>query len=255
MLLGALPKLLLSRTTGVLARLPLPRPLRGPVYRAFARRYGVELGEMQGALADYRCLCDFFVRPLRDGARPIDATSALVWPCDGRIVTAGVVRDGRIEQVKGHDYALADLVLDAELAARLEAGSQATIYLAPRDYHRVHAPFEGQLVSLRRVPGTFYPVNPQTCRSVERVFLRNERVVFAFRLADGRAAAVVMVAALNVGDIQAQVAPGHVAKGQEIGRFALGSTVVALVGLGQPSFPTLELDTVVRYGASASAGA
>jgi phosphatidylserine decarboxylase len=253
MLLSALPKVLLSRTTGMLTDVPLPRALRPAVYRAFARRYGVTLGEVGGELADFRSLSEFFRRPLRDGARPIDEGAALVWPCDGRIATSGPIREGRIPQIKDIDYALTDLLVDGALAARLTAGSQATIYLAPGDYHRVHAPFAGQILRRWHVSGGLFPVNPPTRAAVPDLFVRNERVVLECRLECGRTGAVVMVAALNVGDIRIRPpVPRKIALGEEIGVFGFGSTVIAIVEKGDTGYPEIAPDTTVRMGRPAA---
>jgi phosphatidylserine decarboxylase len=184
----------------------------------------------------------------------VDAVAPLVWPCDGSIVTAGAFVNGRIEKIKGRDYAIADLLGNAALAGELEGGTQATIYLAPRDYHRVHAPFDGRLQAVTHFPGKLFPVNPGACRAIDGLFPINERLVFAFRLADGRPAAVVMVAALNVGDILCcQEPPRRLARGNELARFGLGSTVVVIVGTGGPGFGAVEPATVVRMGEAAGA--
>ena len=235
-LLGILPKTLLSRSTGLLTRLPIPRRCRGRCYRWFARRYAAQLDEVPGELTDYPSLAAFFQRPMATGRRPV-AAAPLVWPCDGRIVTAGPLEGSSIPQIKGSDYELAELVGDRALAGRLHGGSQATIYLAPGDYHRVHAPFDGRVVAVRAIPGTLFPVNPAAVRAIPGLFVRNARVVFECLCADGRPAAVVMVAALNVGDIRREVEAGaSIARGQEIGRFGFGSTTVAVVGPGAPAF-------------------
>lgn len=248
-LLELLPKVLLSRLTGRLTRLPLPRGLRPRVHGWFARRYGCDLAEVAGDLADFGSLAAFFQRPLRAGARPL-GQGPLVWPCDGRIVTCGPIAAQRIPQVKGQDYELGELLGDAALAVPLAGGSQATVYLAPGDYHRVHSPFAAEFAPPRHIPGALFPVNPQAVRCVPRLFARNERMVFPARLADGRAAAVVMVAALNVGDIQvAAPLPGPLAKGQELGRFGFGSTVVVVVGPGGAGFADIAPETTVRCAA------
>jgi len=252
MLLGALPKVALSRTTGVLARLPLPRPLRTPLYRAYASRYGAALDEIDGALSDFASFAAFFQRPLRAGARPL-AAAPLVWPADGRIVSTGAVRNGRIEQIKGVDFGLDELLRDVELAQSMQSGSQATVYLSPGDYHRVHAPFDAEVVGVQRIPGGLYPVNPAAVAAIPRLFARNERIVLACQLTDGRPAAVVLVAALNVSDTTLGVAAGDkIARGREIARFGLGSTVVAIVGPGQPEFAPQPPGVAVRMGAAAA---
>jgi len=251
-LLSALPKLLLSRGTGLLTRTPLPRRLRGPVHRWFARRYGCELGEVAGELADYRSLAAFFQRPLRAGARPIAAGASVLWPCDGRIVSCGPITGNTIPQIKGVDYTLDELLHDRELAAALAGGSQATIYLSPRDYHRVHAPFDATWQSSTHQPGSLFPVNPPAVASIAKLFARNERLVLRCKLPDGRPAVLVMVAALNVGDIVQQGTPPRpVHKGEEMGRFGFGSTVIVLLPPGTPCFAVLPAESPVRMGEAA----
>ena len=252
LLLTALPKVALSRACGWLCSTPLPRGLRGGFYRWFARRYGAELGDIDGELHAFRSLQEFFRRPLRAGARPL-ASTLLVWPCDGRIVTTGNVTGGRIEQIKGNDYALADLVGDAAFAAQLVGGSQATIYLAPGDYHRVHAPFAATIEAVAFLHGTLFPVNPPAVRCIRDLFVRNARWVFRCRLANGTAAAIVMVGAYNVGGTTITQPRGQVAPGDEVGRFGFGSTVVAVVGPGGPSFAPLLPEQRVRMGGAATA--
>jgi phosphatidylserine decarboxylase len=249
--LEALPKTLLSRTTGFAADVPLPRWLRPRVYGWFSRRYRVNLGEADGGLADFASLADFFGRPLRPGTRPI-ADAPLVWPCDGRIISSGKLADGRIEQVKGQDYEVEHLLIDGGLAARLRHGTQASIYLAPGDYHRVHVPWDGQRLRHWQVSGGLFPVNTKAVRAIPELFVRNERVVFELRLSDGRAGAVVMVAALNVGNIKvAFPTAGPAKRGDELGAFGFGSTVIALVEKGEHGWPELPADTVVRMGQAA----
>ncbi|MAE76822.1 MAG: phosphatidylserine decarboxylase [Planctomycetes bacterium] len=248
--LTPLPKLALSRMMRLLTSVPLPRWLRGSVYRTFGRSYGVNFDEVAGAPSDYRTFRDFFLRPLADGVRPI-ADGPLVWPCDGRIVTSGPISGGRIEQLKGVDYSIAELLSDDAFARDLDGGTQATIYLSPKDYHRVHVPFDAELLGSVRVPGGLFPVNPPTVRSIPNLFARNERMVFRFRLPEGDPAAVVMVAALNVSDIRAvPTAPCRLTRGDELGHFGFGSTTVVLVGKQGPSIPSLPGDSPVRLGAA-----
>lgn len=250
-LLSALPKVLLSRTTRVLTHIPLPRSLRAAVYRTYARRYGADLSEVAGELVDYRNLAAFFQRELVDGARPIDAQAPLVWPADGTLVSSGPFAAGRLPQIKDVGYSVRDLLADDRLAGELQTGSQATVYLAPGDYHRVHSPFNGEILRATHVPGGLFPVNAGSVQSIPQLFARNERVVLAYRLDDGRSAAVVLVAALNVSDTTLSCTiPGRVEKGQEIGRFGMGSTVVTLVATGEPSLPVTAPKSPVRIGAA-----
>ncbi len=253
MVLTALPKWLLSRTTGLLARVPLPRFLRTPVYGCFSWRYGVDREEMVGELRDYDRLATFFQRPLRPGARPIATQAGWVWPCDGRVITTGRTKDGRIPQVKGRDYRVEELLQDRELAAQLAEGHQLTIYLAPGDYHRVHSPFPGHIARVAHLGGKLFPVNPGAVDSIPDLFPRNERVVFHYRLAGGLPAAVVLVSALNVGDTHISHREGPVSTGEEIGRFGFGSTVVVLAPPGGPTCPELPRETRVRMGQAVGA--
>ncbi|MCA8969560.1 MAG: phosphatidylserine decarboxylase [Planctomycetes bacterium] len=247
-LLTLLPKWALSRTTGVVTRIPIPHGARTAAYRAFARRYGVDLTEVDTPLTEFRSFRDFFVRRLPASARPI-ASSPLVWPCDGRIVTAGSIVENRIPQVKGIDYGLDALIVDDDLARRLSGGTQATVYLSPRDYHRVHAPFAGRCTSSRHVPGSLFPVNPGAQHAIPQLFARNERVVFAFELGQGQHAAVVLVAALNVGDIVCEhELPKQFEVGEELAYFGFGSTTIVVLGPGPLAIPELPAGTAVRMG-------
>jgi phosphatidylserine decarboxylase len=247
-LLTALPKVALSRVFGFIARTPVPVPLRGLVYRTYALLCGADLREMQGGPGDYRSLAEFFQRPLRDGVRPID-DGPVIWPCDGRVISAGPITAGRIEQIKGIDYSLEELLVDRELAAAFATGTQATIYLAPGDYHRVHAPFAAELLGRTRVPGTLFPTNPPATHSIRPLYPRNERVVHRFRLEDGGAAALVMVGALNVGDIHPSCpAPCSLRPGEEIARFGLGSTAILLLPRSGPAISEDARGRLARWG-------
>lgn len=252
LLLTALPKFALSKTTGWLTRRRIPTGWREGLYRRFAARYGANLAEVDGELTEFRCLDEFFQRGLRAGSRAI-AESPLVHANDGRIVTAGPITDGRIQQVKGRDYSVAELLMDEDLAAAVAEGSQSTIYLAPGDYHRVHAPFAGVVESIRSIRGTLFPVNPGAVGSIDRLFVRNARVVFTLRAIDGRRGALVMVGALNVGAIHQSVRVGQQLRaGDEVGRFGFGSTTVSLIAPGTHSFVTLPPEHRVWMGGDAT---
>lgn len=254
-LLTLLPKVLLSRLTGAATGVPLPKALRPLLLGWFARRYGADLEEMEGQLEDYRSFAAFFGRPLKPGARPLGVQmepdgkaqgrglrKRLVSPCDGRVVTAGAIDpgpdgQGEIPQVKGQNYSVAELLGDPGLAAKLLGGHQLTVYLAPGDYHRVHAPFAGSVGSIRGIPGTLFPVNPPAVRVIRELYLRNARVVFPFQLEGDGVGAVVMVGALNVGRMDRTAARGDVlAAGDEVGRFGFGSSVVILWRGGVPGW-------------------
>jgi phosphatidylserine decarboxylase len=230
---------------GTVASQTLPSALRRLAYRAFARAVGANLAEAELDLEKYPSLGDFFARKLREGARRVDpAPNAIISPCDGAIAAGGVAADGVLVQAKGHNYRLDELVPDAAFARSLVGGAYLTIYLSPRDYHRVHAPVAGQLVSYNYVPGTLWPVNRWATNRRSGLLARNERVVIRLN-ADGIGdVAVVMVGAAGVGNIALADAPEsasfrqlrerktielsqkRLAKGDELGAFRLGSTVV-----------------------------
>jgi phosphatidylserine decarboxylase len=215
--------------------------------RRFVARYGVDMAEAADPrIESYATFNEFFTRALRPGGRPL-ADATWICPVDGAISQFGRVERDRIFQAKGHDYTPAALLGgDAALAARFEDGWFATLYLSPRDYHRIHMPCEGRLRRMIHVPGSLYSVNPATARGIPGLFARNERVVCLFDTAHGPFA-LVLVGATIVGSM-ATVWHGVVnpprtrnirewaygdrdislKRGDEMGRFLLGSTVVML---------------------------
>jgi phosphatidylserine decarboxylase len=263
---GAVSSPLLSRLVGWLAERPLPPPILRSLIRAYARGYGVDLDEAAEPVEAFRTFNAFFTRALRDGARPIDTRPGTVTsPSDSRLSHIGPVPDdGRLEQVKGRTYGLDALLGSAVEAVPYRGGRHAVLYLSPGMYHRVHAPVDGCIVGWRHVPGRLFPVNPPAVRSVPGLFTRNERVVI-FLEADGLGpVALVLVGAANVGRItlrftplvtnsgasggrEAPPAPLPVRRGDELGAFNLGSTVVLLVA--SPTLvPTVEPGALVRMG-------
>lgn len=243
--------------------------LRQPVYRSFARLVGADLEEVELPLGDYPSLGSFFARRLTDDARPMAAASTdVISPSDGALAAVCPIDDGTLVQAKGKDYSLAQLLGDGELAAALEGGQAFTIYLSPKDYHRVHSPVAGELVSYTYVPGTLFPVSRLFSDNVDELFARNERVVFRIETAAGPMA-VVMVGAAGVGNmwlhhpqLETRTYRGQrsaqrivfdrpiaVARGDELGAFHLGSTVVLVFGAGaiEPD-ETLRAGQGVRFG-------
>ena len=219
--------------------------------RWFVRKYGVDMSEAADPdIAAYASFNDFFTRALKPGARPI-ADAALVSPVDGTISQLGAIDRDQILQAKGHRYATTALVGgDANLAHRFHDGSFATLYLSPKDYHRIHMPCEGVLTRMIHVPGALFSVNPVTARGVPGLFARNERVVCVFDSPAHGRFVLVLVGATIVGSM-ATVWHGVVngprvrrvrewnytdaqplAQGAEMGRFLLGSTVVLLFEKG-----------------------
>ena len=224
------------------------------VIRWFVGRYGVNMAEAANPdIAGYASFNEFFTRPLKEGARPL-ADADFICPVDGAISQFGAIEHDQIFQAKGHSYSTTALVGgDAALAARFENGHFATLYLSPKDYHRIHMPCAGKLLRMIHVPGELFSVNPVTARGVPGLFARNERVVCVFEGEPGPFV-MVLVGATIVGSMATvwhglvnPPRPGHLrewryedqdlryAQGAEMGRFLLGSTVVML-------FPKATLD-------------
>lgn len=243
-----LPKRALTQFAGALARRSLGDFTQYKI-RRFVARYGVDMSEAaEPDLTRYLTFNDFFTRALKPGVRPL-AQADFVCPVDGRISQLGAIDGEQLLQAKGHVYSTTALLGgDATEAARYRDGSFATIYLSPRDYHRIHMPCAGRLRSMVYVPGDLFSVNPTTARGVPGLFARNERVVCLFDGAHGPFA-LVLVGATIVGsmatvwhgvvnpprarhirrwDYTAQQPPIELQAGDEMGRFLLGSTVVLL---------------------------
>jgi len=250
------PQHRLSRLVGKLAESRKPF-LKNRFIRWFVKRYQVDmsLAKETNPLA-YASFNDFFTRALRENARPVNAdANTFVCPADGAISQLGKIVDGRIFQAKGQDYSVLELLGgDQELANNFAGGDFATVYLAPKDYHRVHMPFAGKLRCMISIPGELFSVNTVTAENIPRLFSRNERVVAIFDTAIGPMA-VVLVGAMIVASIETvwdgQLAPFasreisvsnypyqnyQYKKGDEMGRFKLGSTVVVLFAKNKVRF-------------------
>jgi phosphatidylserine decarboxylase len=233
------------------------RPWKDWQIRWFVARYAVDLGAAETAhAAAYPHFNAFFTRALRPEARPVAAQPRTVCsPVDGIASNAGEIAAGRLFQAKGRDYTLSELLAcDPEWVPRFMAGRYITLYLAPRDYHRVHMPIAGRLKRAIYVPGRLFAVNPRTTRVVPRLYARNERLVSLFETEAGPMA-IVMVGALFVGNLEVvfpipRAGPGlrvmdydrpgqtpvWLEKGAEMGRFNMGSTVIILFGPGGVSW-------------------
>ncbi|WP_201493300.1 archaetidylserine decarboxylase [Rubrivivax sp. A210] len=263
-----LPKQALTQLAGALAR-HQGGAVTHAVIRWFVGRYGVDMAEAADPdIAHYASFNDFFTRALKPGARPL-AKADWICPVDGAISQFGPLREGRLVQAKGHEYTATALVGgDAELARHFNGGHFATIYLSPRDYHRIHMPAGGRLRRMIHVPGALFSVNPATARGVPGLFARNERVVCVFDGAQGPWV-LVLVGATIVGSMATvwhgvvnPPRPGRVrewhydgdaapllAQGDEMGRFLLGSTVVLLFPPGPLHFnPAWAPGGAVRLG-------
>jgi phosphatidylserine decarboxylase len=241
-----LPKQALTILAGKLASAKAGG-LTTSVIRWFVGRYGVNMAEAANPdIASYPSFNEFFTRPLKADARPL-AEADFLSPVDGAISQFGPIERDQIFQAKGHSYSTTALVGgDRELAAQFQDGSFATLYLSPRDYHRIHMPCDGRLTRMIYVPGELFSVNPTTARGVPGLFARNERVVCVFESACGPFV-LTLVGATIVGSMatvwHGQVNPPrpgvirewrydeatiNLKKGEEMGRFLLGSTVVML---------------------------
>ena len=218
------------------------------VIRWFVGRYGVNMAEAANPdIASYPSFNDFFTRPLKAGARPL-AQADFLCPVDGAISQFGRIDRDQIFQAKGHSYSTHALVGgDRDLAIQFQDGEFATLYLSPRDYHRIHMPCDGRLTRMIYVPGALFSVNPTTARGVPGLFARNERVVCVFENDEIGPFVLVLVGATIVGSMatvwHGQINPPRpgkiqewdyaagpvtLKKGDEMGRFLLGSTVVML---------------------------
>jgi len=225
--------------------------------RFIIKKYKVNIEEAKTAdIEGYRSFNAFFTRQLREDIRPIAGGDATVSPVDGAISQLGQIESGQIVQAKGRQYSVLELLAgDQQLAKQFENGQFATIYLSPRDYHRIHMPQTGKLKSMTYIPGKLFSVSPRTARTVPNLFARNERVVTVFETEYGPMV-LVLVGAIFVGsmetDWEGQITPKYgkyikqwdyqdkpeliLQKGEEMGRFNMGSTVVMLMPKDCPSF-------------------
>ena len=256
-----MPKLAMTRLAGLVASAEWGAVTTWVIKR-FVKRYNVNMNEAAHAdPAHYKSFNEFFTRPLKDGVRPL-SSSEWVCPVDGAISQCGAIERDQIFQAKGHHYSTRALVGgDATLAAQFQNGQFATLYLSPRDYHRIHMPIAGKLLRMIHVPGDLLSVNPTTARGVPGLFARNERVVCEFETVKGPMV-LVLVGATIVGSMatvwHGQVNPPRpgtvrewryesqdvrLQKGEEMGRFLLGSTVVMLFPENSLRFPDDWLST------------
>lgn len=249
-----MPKRLITAIVYRLARIRV-RFIKDFLIRSFVKLCEVNLDEVQKSVPDgFLNFNDFFIRELADGSRPIDSSDlSIVSPADGIISAAGSIERNAVLQAKGHDYSLEELLAtDLDEAQRYYDGSFATIYLAPFNYHRVHAPLAGELVAAHFVPGSLFSVNQTTVSFLRGLFTRNERLICHFRTAAGPMV-LIFVGALNVGsittpwtgeirprkghvveniDLQSSSQPKTVNKGDLLGWFNMGSTIILLLPPG-----------------------
>ena len=250
-LLRLYPKKAGSLVVGALARMRLPVGLRRPLVGRFAAAVGANLDEAEKEPGAYVSFLDFFTRRLRPGLRPQAPAVAggINSPVDGVVIAEGRVEEGALIQAKGLPYRLAELLDDDPLTAEFAGARYETLYLAPKDYHRIHVPLSGACVAVGRVEGELWPVNAASTAATPRLYVRNRRAYWiarGAREAEGLVVAAVMVAATHVGGVvvdprwlagralprrgRLEVASLACAPGDDLGAFELGSTVVLLVG-------------------------
>lgn len=259
-----LPHRFLSRLALYAARWRF-RPFKNAMIRFIANKFGVDWSEAEITdIEQFEHFNAFFTRALKPGMRPA-GTAPVLMPADGKVSKAGPVSAGRILQAKGVDYSLAELLADHSFATEFEGGCFITVYLSPRDYHRVHMPAAGTLVETRHVPGRLFSVSPSAVNTVPALFARNERLVCRFDTEFGPMA-VVMVGALLVSGVATvfggdEIPPyadrvrvrdyrglgAHLDKLAEMGRFNYGSTVIVVLPKGFRMLAT-EVDQPVRLG-------
>lgn len=261
-----LPKHLLSRLTGKLAAAKAGK-LTTFLIKKFIVQYKINMDEAKHSEPEhFETFNDFFTRELKDGARTIiEGENNLATPVDGKVSQQGDIKAGRIFQAKGHDFSLRELLGGRDdVAAPFDEGIFSTVYLAPKDYHRIHMPITGKLEQMIFIPGDLFSVNPLTAENVPNLFARNERAVAIFSTAFGPMAMVLVGATIvaSIETVWAGTLKGKeiqysdysdqditLEKGAEMGRFKLGSTIVALFPKGSINFSEqLEAGSVTRLG-------
>jgi len=274
-ILFLVPKRLLSAIVGWFAHLPLPPLLGQPLLRFFIGAYSIVTSTAELPLERYRSIGEFFTRNLKPGARPVEG--AVVSPVDGKLRGWGRIEGGAIEQIKGKTYSVGELLGDERcvglgeepLASRYEGGCYFNFYLAPPDYHHIHAPVGGSIRSVRAIPGNLWPVNDWSIQTIDKLFAVNERMVVTIESEFGLVT-VVMVGATNVGKISLTFdsirsnrfaaplqrasydPPRSIEVGGRLGTFHLGLSVVILFEPGRfdPTRCGVAPGDTVRYGAS-----
>jgi phosphatidylserine decarboxylase len=266
-LMRLLPKSALSNAVGIATRFPAPASVHHAAIRVFAKSYKIDLDDAECRIEDYPTFGQFFTRRLKPGLRKIDMDpKGIVSPVDGAVSQLGAIEAGQCLQAKGISFPVEKLLGDAREAAVFEDGSFATLYLAPRDYHRIHSPVDGEITGYCYLPGEFWPVNAASVTTTEALFAINERLVTYVKSPLGRVA-VVAVGATCVARIHAaydsivthtgQPAKAHkyerpipIARGDELGMFEMGSTVILLFEKGKVKWAEhLAHDHPVRLGA------
>ncbi|GMU05574.1 MULTISPECIES: archaetidylserine decarboxylase [Corallococcus] len=265
-LMRVLPKSAVSSVVGLATRLPAPAPVHHWAMRTFAKAYNVDMEEAEHSFEKYPTFAQFFTRGLKPGLRPVDGgEKVVVSPVDGRVSQVGYSDNGRCLQAKGIEYTVDELLGDSQAAKPFHGGAWTTLYLSPRDYHRIHAPLGGTITGYAYIPGEFWPVNPASVKNKQSLFCVNERLVTYLDTVAGKVA-VVKVGATCVSRIKASYEditthlgqPGKVhrygagipvEKGGELGRFEMGSTVILCFEPGRVRWDdSMQPEAVVRMG-------
>ena len=266
--LWILPRNLLSRICGWYAELRIPHFILHPLIRLFCLIYKVDLSESERPLEGFDSFNAFFTRKLKPGLRPlVPEKDAVLSPVDGTLGEFGEIREERLIQSKGLDYRLQDLLLDPGRAAKYNEGLFITLYLAPHNYHRIHSMVDGEVFEYAYIPGDLWTVSPLGVKQIPGLFARNERIVTYLETEYGECA-LVKVGATVVGKIRVKYhqqitnlrggkkrfvkldRPWQVKRGEEIGLFELGSSVICLFSKGQVESADLETGKPVRFGQS-----
>lgn len=263
--LRLVPRNHLSRVTGKIAALEFPAAIQERLLQIFVACYGIALDDVAAPLSSFRSLRDFFIRDLKPGARPIGKSP--VSPVDGFLRSVERIESDTVTQIKGRGYQLSSLLGDGDLAKKFLGGQVLNFYLAPPDYHHVHAPISGRIIRRIHIPGTLWPVNDWSLATIDGLFCVNERVVIELETEVGPVV-VVLVGATNVGEIRlsfenfasnkAELTTVStkvfepqipVQSGERLGTFLLGSTAVVIL---PKNLSTVLNSTprVVRYGQS-----
>jgi phosphatidylserine decarboxylase len=265
-ILNYLPRKWLSRLVGKLAFFRFPPFIQEKINYQYARFFNVNLNETEFPFYDYSSLGDFFIRRLKPGARPI-GKCLIIHPCDSRVTQHGVIKDSQLIQAKGINYSLQGLTGYADIDVKFNAGYFLTYYLSPKDYHRVHSPISGMITHIHYIRGDLWPVNDWSIANIPKVYSQNERVYVEIATEFGPVA-VIFVGATNVGSIvlkfdrrvftnwkmDTQIKKYEPAipinKGDELGLFKMGSTVIALYNPEfYQKFKSAELDfKIVKVG-------
>ncbi len=260
-----LPQNALSRVVGLAARTRHPRRVAKAAVRGFAKAMGIAVEEAELPIAEYASVHDFFIRRLKRGARKVDPRpDRFVSPCDGVMGEYGLITDGKCIQAKGREYTVGELLQNETLAKKFHDGIFITIYLSPRHYHRVHSPVAGEIVAADHIPGQLLPVNIPSINKFDGVFCKNERLTTWVKSPSFGLVGVCMVGATCVGEMTFAYDSSLITnrgvtkiektyalavnKGEELGTFHMGSTVVMVLEKGSIALPIVPPGTELKMG-------